>query len=326
VKIPRRKFLQWASGAAALPALSRPAAAQETYPSRPIRLVVGFTPGTAADISARTFAAGAEGVLGQKIVVENKAGAGSALAAEYVARAAKDGHTLFLATLSIVTAQAMKPDPNFDLAKDFSAIALLASQAIVLVTNPESNLHSVADVIALAKQKPGEILCANAGVGSLPHFAAELFSHRAGIKLVHVPYPGSPQAVNDLLAGRVALFFSPASTVVGQIAAGKLRALATASDKRASILPDVPSMAEAGMPDFDTSLWFGLLAPVGTPRNAIDKVAAAADKAMHAPAAIETLKKQGFEPLGTGPDAFGPYLLNEISRWSNVARVAGVKS
>ena len=132
--------------------------------------------------------------------------------------------------------------------------------------------------------------------------------------------------MNDLLGGRVALFFSPASTVVGQIAAGKLRALATASDKRASILPDVPSMAEAGMLEFDTSLWFGLLAQVGTPSAAIDKVASAAANAMHVPAAIETLKKQGFDPLGTGPDAFGPYLRNEISRWSEVARIAGVKS
>ena len=300
--------------------------AEDAFPSRPIRLVVGFTPGTAADIAARTFATGAEGELGQKIVIENKPGAGSALAAEYVARAAKDGYTLFLATLSIVTAQAMKPDPNFDLAKDFAPIAELASQAVVLVVNPDSNLHSVADVIALARQKPGEVLCANAGVGSLPHFSAALFAQRAGIKLVHVPYPGSPQAVNDLLAGRVALFFSPASTVVGQIAAGKLRALASASEKRASILPDVPSMAEAGMPDFDTSLWFGLLAPVGTPRPAIDRIASAADKAMHAPTAIETLKKQGFDPLGTGPDAFGRYLIGEINRWSDVAKAAGVKA
>ena len=205
--------------------------AADAFPSRPIRLVVGFTPGTAADIAARTFATGAEGELGQKIVVENKPGAGSALAAEYVARAAKDGYTVFLATLSVVTAQAMKPDPNFDLAKDFAPIGELASQAVVLVVNPDSNLHSVADVIALAKQKPGEVLCANAGVGSLPHFSAALFAQRAGIKLVHVPYPGSPQAVNDLLAGRVALFFSPASTVVGQTAAGKLRALASASEK-----------------------------------------------------------------------------------------------
>jgi tripartite-type tricarboxylate transporter receptor subunit TctC len=231
-----------------------------------------------------------------------------------------------MATLSIVTAQAMKPNPAFDLAKDFAAISLLASQAVVLVVNPDASLRSVADVIALAKQKPGEVLCANAGVGSLPHFAAELFAQRAGIKVVHVPYPGSPQAVNDLLGGRVAMFFSPASTVVGQIAAGKLRALATASDRRASVLPDVPSMAEAGMRDFDTSLWFGLLAPTGTSQAAIDKVAAAAAKAMHAPDAIETMKKQGFDPIGGNPDDFARYLRSEIGRWSDVARSAGVKS
>ena len=323
--LSRRRLLQ-ASAVAALAPLSRAASAQDAYPSHPIRLIIGFTPGTAADITGRTFAAGAEGVLGQKIVVENRPGAGSAIAAEYVARAAKDGYTLFLSTLSIVTALAMKPDPNFDLTRDFAAISLLASGAVVLVVNPDSGLHSVADVIALAKQKPGEVLCANAGVGSLPHFSGELFAQRAGIKVTHVPYPGSPQAVNDLLGGRVTMFFSPASTVIGQIEAGKLRALAIASDKRASSLPDVPSMAEAGMPDFDTSLWFGLLAPVGTPRSAIDKVAAAAAKAMHAPDAVATLRKQGFDPLGGDPDAFGRYLKSEISRWADVAKVAGVKS
>ena len=296
--LSRRKLLQASAAVAALAPLSRSALAQDAFPSRPIRLVVGFTPGTAADITARIFAPGAEGVLGQKIVVENKPGAGSALAAEHVARAAKDGYTLFLATLSIVTAQAMKPDPNFDLARDFAPISLLTSGAVVLVVNPDSNLRSVAELIALAKQKPGEVLCANAGVGSLPHFSGELFAQRAGIKVTHVPYPGSPQAVNDLLGGRVTMFFSPASTVIGQIGAGKLRALATAADKRASVLPDVPSMAEAGMPDFDTSLWFGLLAPAGTPADVIDEVARAAAGGMHAPEAIETLKKQGFEPLG----------------------------
>src|SRR5262249_23220197 len=215
---------------------------------------------------------------------------------------------------------------NLDLAKDFSPIALLASQAAVLVVNPESSLHSVGDVEALAKQKAGELLCATAGACTLPPFAAERIARCAGINLGTVPYPGRRQAVNDLLGGRVALFFSPASTVVGQIAAGKLRALATASDKRASIVPDVPSMAEAGMLEFDASLWFGLLAPVGTPSAAIDKVASAAPNAMHLPTAPETLKKQGFAPLGTGPAAFGPYLRNEISRWSVVARIAGVKS
>ncbi len=322
----RRAFLHAGVAAAALPSLSRAALAEDAYPSRPIHLVVGFTPGTATDILARTLADGAEGVLGQKMIVENKPGAGSAVAAEYVARAAKDGYTLFVATLSLVTIQAMRPDPAFDLARDFAPVSQLASQAVVLVVSPQSNLHSVAELIALAKQKPGELLCANVGLGSLPHFAAELVAQRAGIKLVHVPYPGSPQAVNDLLAGRVTMFFSPASTVIGQIAAGQLKGLATASDRRAAVVPDVPSMAEAGLPGFDTSLWFGVLAPAGTPRDVIDRVASAADKAMHAPAAVERLVKQGFDPLGTGPDAFGRYLQSEISRWSGVARAAGVKS
>jgi tripartite-type tricarboxylate transporter receptor subunit TctC len=326
MRIPRRRLLTWAAGAAALPTLSRLAPAQDAFPSRQIRLVVGFTPGTATDILARTLASGAEGVLGQKLIVENKPGAGSGLAAEYVARAGNDGYTLFVATLSLVTLQAMKPNPAFDLVRSFAPVSQLANQAVVLVVNPDSNLRSVAELIVLAKSKPDGVLCANVGVGSLPHFAAELFAQRAGIKLVHVPYPGSPQAVNDLLGGRVTMFFSPASTVIGQIEAGKLRALATAAEQRAAVLPAVPSMAEAGMPNFDTSLWFGLLAPAGTPRAAIDKLASAADKAMHAPDAVETLKKQGFEPLGTAPDAFASYLQNEISRWSEVAKIANVKS
>ena len=228
--------------------------------------------------------------------------------------------------MSIVTSQIINPDPAFDLDKDFTPISLLASGAVVLVVSPQSNLSSVADLIALAKSKPDQILCANAGIGSLPHMAAELFAQRTGIKLVHVPYPGSPQAVTDLMAGRVTMFFSPASTVIGQIKAGKLKVLATAANKRASVLPEVPSMAEAGMPDFDTSLWFGLMAPVDTPQTAIQKIGSAAEQAMYRPDAVETLKKQGFDPLGQGPDAFKRYLLSEITRWYEVARHAGVKS
>jgi tripartite-type tricarboxylate transporter receptor subunit TctC len=322
----RRQFLQLTLSAVSLPFLVRAAVSQESYPSRPIRLVVGFTPGTAADITARAFANGAPDLLGQRVVVEDKPGAGSSVAAEYVARAAKDGYTLFLSSLSIVTSQIINPDPAFDLAKDFAPISLLASGAVVLVISPQSNLNNVADLIALAKSKPDQVLCANAGIGSLPHMAAELFAQRAGIKLVHVSYPGSPQAVNDLIAGRVTMFFSPASTVIGQIAAGKLKALATAANKRASALPNVPSMAEAGMADFDTSLWFGIMAPAGTPQIAIEKIANAAEKAMRRPDAVEVLEKQGFDPSGEGPDAFGLYLRTEISRWSEVALRAGVKS
>ncbi|HKN11177.1 MAG TPA: tripartite tricarboxylate transporter substrate binding protein [Pseudomonadota bacterium] len=321
--LDRRRFFHLAAGAAALASLPRMATAQDAYPSRAIHVVVGFTPGTAADITARVVGNGVGAILGQQIVIENKPGAG--VGAEYVAHAAKDGYTLFLPSASIVTHQVMNPDRAFDLVKDFAPVALLASGAVVLVVNPAANARSVAELIALAKSNPGEVLCANAGVGSMPHFAAELFAHRAGVKLLMVPYPGSPQAITDLVAGRTTMMFSPASTVIGQIAAGKLKALATAADKRAGALPDVPSMAEAGMPDFDTSLWFGLSAPAGTPQAAIEKIAGAAQKAMRSPEAIQTLQKQGFDPIGEGPDAFGRFMRSEVTRWAEVARVAGMK-
>jgi tripartite-type tricarboxylate transporter receptor subunit TctC len=300
--------------------------AQDAYPSRPIRLVVGFTPGAASDIIGRIFAKGAGPLIGQEFVVENKPGAGSSIAAEYVARAAKDGYTLFVPALSTLTYKIVNPTAPFDMTRDFAPIALLGNLAIVLVVNPESNVHSVADLIAMAKAKPGEVLFASVGAGSLPHLCAELFAQRAGLNLTHVPYPGSPQAVTDLVAGRITMFFAPASGVVGQLAAGKLTALATAAHKRPSALPDVPTMEEAGVPDFDTSLWLGLVAPIGTSRPVIDKLADAAHKAVHAPEAVEALRKQGYDPLDAGPDEFGAFIRSETSRWSEVARTAGLKS
>ncbi|HEY1541698.1 MAG TPA: tripartite tricarboxylate transporter substrate binding protein [Xanthobacteraceae bacterium] len=322
----RREFLQASAAAAAVTAAPGLALAQDGFPSRPVRLIVGFTPGTATDITARVFASGAADSLGQQVIVEDRPGAGSALAAEYVARAAKDGYTYFVATTSVVTSLAMKPDPGFDLPRDFAPVSLLATGAVVLVASLQSKLKSVADVIALAKAKPNEVLCANVGVGGLPHFAAVLFAQRAGIKLVHVPYPGSPQAANDLLAGRVAIFFSPASTVIGHIAAGKLTPLAVAAEHRAKALPNIPSMAEAGMPDFDASLWFGLLAPSGTPQPVLERIGRAAGKAMRAPDAVTAMSAQGFEPIGNSPDKFGAYLKDEIKRWADVAKAAGVKT
>jgi tripartite-type tricarboxylate transporter receptor subunit TctC len=323
--LSRRTFVRLSAGAAAVSATTCPGLAQDAYPSRPIHVIVGFTPGAAADVAARVLANGAGPILGQQLVVENRPGAGSSIAAQYVAHAANDGYTLFMATLSIITNQIINPNAAVDLTKDFQPVALLESGAIVLVVNPASDIHSVAELIALAKAKPDQVLHATV-IGSLPHFASELFAQRAGVKLTQVPYQGSPQSVTDVIAGRATMTFSPASSVVGQIAAGKLRALAVAAKKRAGALPDVPSMAEAGMPDFDTSLWFGLLAPAGTPRPIVDKVAAAAHQAMHAPEAIATLRKQGYEPLDAGPDDFAAFVHSEIVRWSGVARAAGLKS
>lgn len=306
-----------------LSALLAPAAlAQEAYPARPIRLIIGFTPGAASDICGRLFAEYAAPILGQQFVPENKPGAGSSIAAQYVARAAPDGYTLFVPALSSLTNELANPAPSFDMSKDFAAVALLANLAIVLVVNPATGVRSLADLIAYAKAKPGQVLYASVGAGSLPHLCGVMLAQRAGIDLVHVPYPGSPQGVMDVVAGRITAMFAPASGIIGQVAAGKLVALATAADKRPVALPDVPTMAEAGMADFDTSLWLGLLAPAGTPRPVIDKLADAAHKAMHSPAAVATLRKQGYEPLDAGPDAFSAFIRSEITRWSAVARAA----
>jgi tripartite-type tricarboxylate transporter receptor subunit TctC len=291
-----------------------------------VRLIVGFTPGAASDIIGRLFAQGAGPLVGQEIVVENKPGAGSSIAAQYVARAAKDGYTLFLPALSTLTNEIINPSASFDLGKDFAPIALLAIGAVVLVVNPATDVHSVSELVALAKSKPGQVLYGSTGMGSLPQLAAELFAQRAGFKLTHVPYPGSPQIAADLIAGRITMSFTIASSVIGQIAAGQVTALATASSKRPSALPNVPTMAEAGMPDFDTGLWLGLVAPAGTPPPAIKKLADAAHEAMHAPAAVEALRKQGYDPLDAGPDEFAAFLRSEAERWTAVARAAGMKS
>ena len=323
--LPRRKFLHLTGAAAALPPLSRIAAAEDVYPSRPVHLILGFTPGAAADVVGRVLSQAATPILGQQLVVENKPGAGSSIAAQYVAHAAADGYTVFLATLSIITNQIINPNAQLDLIKDFEAVALLENAAIILVVNPASNIHSVSELIAFCKAKPDQALSSDV-IGSMPHFASELFAQRAGIKLTHVPYQGSPQAVADVIAGRTLLTFSPASTVVGQIAAGKLRPLATTTSKRAGALPDVPTMAEAGLSGVETSLWFGLLVPAGTPRPIVDKLAAAARKAMQTPAAIEALRPQGDDPLDAGPDEFAAFMHSEITRWTDVAHAAGMKA
>ena len=321
--LPRRKFLHLAAGAAALPSLNGLAAAADAYPSRPIHVIIGFTPGAAADVVARIFAQAASPILGQQLVVENKPGAGSSIAAEYVAHSQNDGYTVFLGTLSIITNQIINPNKALDLERDFEPVALIQDAPIILVVNPKSNINSVKELVALCKAKPEQALDSNV-IGSMPHFASELFAQKAGIKLTQVPYQGSPQAVEDVVANRTLMTFSPVSTVVGLINAGKLKALATTTGKRAGALPDVPTMAEAGLPDVVTSLWFGLFVPTGTLRPIVDKVAAAAKKAMHTPAAMDALRKQGDDPLDGGPDEFKGFMKSEIARWTQVAHAAGM--
>jgi len=321
MSVLRRQFLKLTLGAAALPSFA-PFAAAEGYPERPIHLIIGFTPGAATDLIGRLFAQSAAPLLGQQFVVENKPGAGSSIAAQYVARAQNDGYTLFVPALSTLTNEIASPS-TLDMSRDFAPVALLADGTFVLAVNPGLKVNSVSALIELAKAKPGQLLYGTVGAGSLPHLCAEMFAQRAGLKLTHVPYPGSPQVVTDLVAGRIAMTFNVASTLLGQLAAGELLALAVASKTRSGALPNVPTMAEAGMPDFVASLWIGLLAPAGTPRPVVEKLAAAAHKAMHAPDTVATLHKQAYEPLDAGPDQFAAFIKSETERWSEVARAAG---
>jgi tripartite-type tricarboxylate transporter receptor subunit TctC len=310
---------------AALVTAIAPAARAEDYPARPVRIMVGFGPGSSADITARVLAARMGQILGQQFIVEIKPGAASSVAAEFSARAPKDGYTLFIGSSANITNQAINPNLAFDMAKDFAPIALATTAPVILVVHPSTGVTSVAELIALAKAKPGEVLYASTGVGAAPHLAAELFAMRSGVKLLHVPYQGSPQAVTDLLAGRVAMMFSPSSAVMAQVEAGKLTALASAASKRPFIAPNLPTMAEAGLPDFDTSIWFGLMAPAGTPREVIDKLARTVGEALRSDEATKMLHAQGFDALSGGPEDFAKIIQSEIKRWGDVAQAAGLK-
>jgi tripartite-type tricarboxylate transporter receptor subunit TctC len=320
-----RLIRQACVAAAMVAALTGAAQAQSDYPNRPVRIIVGFIAGSAADITARVVGARMGQILGQQFIVESKPGAGSTLAAEFVARSEPDGYTLFLASSANITNEAINPGISVHLGKDFAPIAMVDTGAVVLVVHPSTGVKDVKSLVALAKSKPNEINYASTGVGTAPHLAAELFNMRAGVKLVHVPYKGSPQAVTDLLAGQTSVMFSPASAVIPQVEAGKLVALASATTRRPSSLPNIPTMAEAGMPDFDTSIWFGLLAPAGTPRPIADKLARAVDEAMASKEVSEALRQQGFDRLAGGPDDLARHIQGEVKKWGDVAEAAGLK-
>jgi tripartite-type tricarboxylate transporter receptor subunit TctC len=301
------------------------AQAQGDYPSRPVRVLVGFGPGSSADLSARILAQRLSQTLGQQFVVENRAGAGSNIATEAVARAAKDGYTLFVGTVANTINVSLAPNTSFDFQKDLAPIALVSTLPNVLVVHPSTGARTVPELVALAKAKPGELSFASSGVGTSPHLSGELFNVMAGVKLVHVPYQGSAQAVTDLLAGRTAAMFSPASTVLQHVKEGKLTALASTQLKRAGSAPELPTMDEAGLKGFDTGVWFGLMAPAGTPKEIVDKLAQAVNEALKNDEVLARLHQQGIDPLGGTPEEFTRYLGSEVKKWADVASAAGLK-
>lgn len=323
--MPRRAV--WALILTLIPATiaAAPQARAGDFPSQPVRLIIGFPPGSAADITARLVGNHMSETLGQQMVIESRTGAGSGIAAEFVARAPADGYTLYIGTSSNLTNAAINPNLRFDFAKDFAPVTPLTLLPLILAVNPSLGVSSVQDLVALAKSKPGELTYASVGIGTVPHLSTEMFAVRTHIKLVHVPYQGSPPAVTDLLAGRVSMMLGVASTILPHIESGKLKALAFSSAKRAHVAPNVPTMAEAGLPDFEAGVWFGLVAPAGTPRPIIDKLSAAANDALAANDVAAKLRAQAFEPMGGPPDEFAQFIARETVKWTAAAEAAGLR-
>jgi tripartite-type tricarboxylate transporter receptor subunit TctC len=300
-------------------------ASAEDYPNRPVRVMVGFSPGTTADITARVVGQRIGQNLGQQIVVENKAGAGSSFAAEAVARAPKDGYTLLIASIANPINAVVSSNLSFDFPKDFAPILRLTTTPNILVVHPSIGVKSVKELIDFAKAKPDQLTFGSSGVATGTHLSGELFKVMAGVTMVHVPYGGSPQAVTDLLAGRIQVLFSPASTVLQHVREGKLVALASTEAKRTGIAPDLPTMAEAGLPGFETGLWFGLVAPVGTAKEIVDKLNRAGNEALKAEEVGKALAPQGIDLVGGSADDFARFLDSEMKRWTTVAQAAGLK-
>jgi tripartite-type tricarboxylate transporter receptor subunit TctC len=303
--------------AVAIAVFAAPAFAQ-TYPSGPIRILVGFGPGSTADTLARLVGKHMEQVFGQPVVVENRPGNSSMIAAETVARAAPDGYTLFMATV----AQTLNPaqtKSGFDLSKQMAPIALLGVVPNMLVAHPDVPVKSLNDLIALAKSKPDSLTFGTSGSGTASHLAAELFNQKAGTKILAAHYQGgSNQAVTDLLAGRITLMFNVAATLAPHVKADKLRAIAIAQPKRAGIMPDLPTMDEAGMPGFDAGIWIGLLAPSGTPEAVLEKLSKAANDALKTDMMTKAMATQGIDALGGTPKQFEAFIRNDIDKWNTL--------
>jgi tripartite-type tricarboxylate transporter receptor subunit TctC len=299
--------------------------AQDAYPVRPIRFILPFPPGGGTDILGRLLAERLAANLGQPVVTENRGGAGGNVGAEAAARAAPDGYTLVLVAPSLAISPTLYSKLNYDPVRDFAPITLVATVPNVMITQP-SMPHSLQDFVSLAKAKPGALNFGSGGAGTSNHLAGELFNLVAGTNLVHIPYKGVNLAMQDVLAGNVHLVFIGIPAAAPHVKAGKLRALAVVAPQRSAALPDVPTVAEAGLREFEVTTWYGVLAPAGTPRPIIARLNAELVKIVHSPDVKERLAATGTEPLTSTPEEFAAYIQREIAKWGDVIRKAGVKA
>ena len=307
-------------------ALAGPVQAQPAWPAKPVRLVAGFAPGGISDILARVVGARLGDTLGQPVLVENRAGAGGTIGADFVAKSAPDGYTLFLgvnATQSI--APSLYPKLPYNPATDFAPITIAAVTPVLLVTHPSLPVKSVKDLIAIARAQPGQLNYASTGTGALPHLTTELFSLRAGVKMNHVPYKGGAPAMMDLVAGQVSLMFDNIPTAIAQVRANKVRALAVAQAKRTPAAADIPTMAESGFPGFEVLSWQGFLAPAGTPGAVVNRLNADILKVLAQPDVRERLTAQGIEIRTSSPAEFAAIIRADAEIWAKVVKATGTR-
>ena len=309
----------------ALPLLMAAPAWGQNFPTGQVRIIVPFPPGGATDVLGRVLAAGLQTAWGQTVISEYRPGAAGVIGTRQVVAAPADGHTLLMASTGAILALAGGQSGAFDVTRELAPVSLIAAPPYILVVNPGVPVRSAAELIAHAKANPGKLSFGSSGVGSASHLSGALFAQMTGVEMLHVPYRGTGPAVTDLLGGRIDLMFSPALVVTPHIAAGTLRVIGTTGAVRSALFPDFPTIAETGLPDYQSLGWFGLFAPAGTPREIVTKISADAGRVLGLPEAKQRLAEQGAEPAPNAPDAFTAFVNADIAKWLDLARKTGIK-
>jgi tripartite-type tricarboxylate transporter receptor subunit TctC len=301
------------------------ALAQE-YPSRPVKLIVPFAAGGPADVYGRAVAQRLQDVLKQSFVVENRPGAGSLIGTEAVAKSAPDGYTLLLMSNTHTVNESLFASKPYELMRDFAPVAPINYSDLVLVTRPTLEAGSTADLLKMAKARPGDLSYASSGPGTPYHMAGELFKAMAGVNILHIPYKGSSGARTDVLSGQVDMMFDAVPTMVEFVRSGRVKALATTGKTRSQVLPNVPTMAESGVPDYEAVIWLGLLAPKGTPAAIVNRLNEEVGKMASDPQVVQAWARQGATPMKMSPDAFSKYMQDDIAKWARIVKLSGAKA
>ena len=322
LRIHAKFCLSALTSAALLSGFAVPAAAQK-FPTKSIRLVIGFAPGGGTDTTARALSAKLAASLGEQVVVDNRPGHSGTIAADIVAKATPDGHTVLLGTIALVVNPSLSEKMPFDTLKDLAPVTRAADSTNILVVHPSVAAKSVKELIALAKSKP--VNGGSSGIGGTGHLAIELFNLQAGTKITHVPYKGGGPAMVDLLGGQIQLIFATAASSIGHIKAGKIRPLAVTTAKRSALVPDLPTIAEAGLPGYEANNWNGFFVPAKTPRPIISRLNKEITAALNSPDIKDTLFKQGLDAAPSTPEDFAAYMKSEMAKWAKVIKSAGIK-